>query len=415
VNHQTIARSVLMAAAMLGSATASALAGTDYTLLTTIGIPTSGVNVQPGGAFTAFDISYFDPSTGLDYVADRSNAAVDILSGSTNSFVGRAIGGFTGQQASTSVSGPDGVVVVASSQTLFAGNGDSTLRSFNVSTPSAPTPALPPGNTGGSFRTDEMAYSPTANLILVANNADAPAFATLVNATTGAIVAGHITIPGTDVNSGLEQSVWDPSTGTFFVSVPAFAGSSDPGGIAEIDTSGNVLRTIHLATFGIGACSPAGLVLGGSGNLMIGCSTSGSQTVLLNPAGAGSIVKTFGQISGSDELWYDSTLSDYFVTGVDGGTRAFDVISDTTDLVLQTVPLPDVNAHSIAVDPLNGEAFVPLEGTTPAGADLLCPSGCIAVFAQSNETIPEPGSLPLFLTALLGVMGVSVWRNAPRS
>jgi hypothetical protein len=411
MNHKTTARSVLVAAAMLGSATASAFAGVDYSLLTTIGIPTAGVNVQPGGAFTAFDISYFDPTTGLDYVSDRSNASVDIFSGATNSFVARAPG-FTGQQATTSVSGPDGVLVVGSTQTMFAGNGNSTVLSFNVSNPAAPTPAFPPINTAGSFRTDEMSYSPTANLVLVANNADTPAFASLINASTGAVVVGHITIPGSLPTGGLEQSLWDPNTGTFFVSVPAFAGTNDPGGVAEISTSGIVLKTIHLSSLGISACSPAGLVLGGSGNLMIGCSTSGTQTVLLNPAGSGSIVKTFGQISGSDELWYDSTLNDYFVTGVDGGTRAFDVISDTSDLVLQTVPLPDVNAHSIAVDPLNGEVLVPLEGTTSAGADPLCQSGCIAVFAQ---TVPEPGSLPLFLTALLGVIGVSVWRNAPRS
>lgn len=411
MKHNTIVRSSLIAAAILGSATASALADTDYSLLTTIAIPTSGVNTQPGGAFTAFDISYFDPTTGLDYVADRSNASVDIFSGSTNSFVGRAIGGFTGQQATTSTSGPDGVVVVGSSQILFAGNGDSTLRSFNVSNPSAPTTALAPVNTGGSFRTDEMAYSPTANAILVANNADAPAFATLVNATTGAIIAAHITIPGTNANSGLEQSVWDPNTGTFFVSVPAFAGTGDPGGVAEISATGTFIRSITLASLGVSACSPAGLVLGGSGNLMIGCSTAGSQTVLLNPAGSGSIVKTFSQISGSDELWYDPALSDYFVTGTDSGTRAFDVISDTTDQLLQTVALPDVNAHSIAVDPLNGDVFVPLEGTTAAGTDALCPNGCIAVFAQ----VPEPGSLPMFVTALLGLMGWPVLRKIYRS
>lgn len=411
MKHNTIVRSSLIAAAILGSATASALADTDYSLLTTIAIPTSGVNTQPGGAFTAFDISYFDPTTGLDYVADRSNASVDIFSGSTNSFVGRAIGGFTGQQATTSTSGPDGVVVVGSSQILFAGNGDSTLRSFNVSNPSAPTTALAPVNTGGSFRTDEMAYSPTANAILVANNADAPAFATLVNATTGAIIAAHITIPGTNANSGLEQSVWDPNTGTFFVSVPAFAGTGDPGGVAEISATGTFIRSITLASLGVSACSPAGLALGGSGNLMIGCSTAGSQTVLLNPAGSGSIVKTFSQISGSDELWYDPALSDYFVTGTDSGTRAFDVISDTTDQLLQTVALPDVNAHSIAVDPLNGDVFVPLEGTTAAGTDALCPNGCIAVFAQ----VPEPGSLPMFVTALLGLMGWPVLRKIYRS
>ncbi len=81
---------------------------------------------------------------------------------------------------------------------------------------------------------------------MVANNANSPAFASLINATTGAIVKGNITIPGAQASDGLEQSVWNPNTGTFFVSVPAIAGSA-PGGVAEIDTTGKVL---HVYNFG---------------------------------------------------------------------------------------------------------------------------------------------------------------------
>jgi hypothetical protein len=87
-------------------------------------------------------------------------------------------------------------------------------------------------------------------------------------------------------------------------------------------------------------------------------------------------------ISGSDELWYDPASD---ATGVN---RIFAVISDATDTLLQTVAVPDVNAHSIAVDPLNGDVFPPLEGSIVGGAqDTLCPRGCVAVFAQN---IPEP-------------------------
>jgi hypothetical protein len=130
-----------------------------------------------------------------------------------------------------------------------------------------------------------MAYSPTNNLVLAANNANSPAFASLVNATTGAIVHVNIPIPGATASDGLEQSVWNPNTGTFFVSVPAIAGSA-PGGVAEIDTNGNV---IHVYDFGalsggaITSCSPAGLTLGGSGNLMVGCGNANTQTVVLDP------------------------------------------------------------------------------------------------------------------------------------
>jgi hypothetical protein len=397
--------SILLAFAMASHPAGAAL---HYTEVTTIAVPTDSANMQPGGAFTAFDISYFDPTTGLDYVADRSNAAVDIFSGATNAFVGRATG-FAGQQATTSLSGPDGVVVTPS-HTLFAGDAPSLLRTFNVSTPSAPVPQFAPINTGGTFRVDEMAYAPGPNLVLVANNADTPAFGTIVNASTGAIVASHITIPGQIATGGLEQSVWNPNTGTFFISVPTFNGT-DPGGVAEISTSGSVLRTFHLDTLssgGITSCSPAGLALGGSGNLMVACGNAGTQTVILNPAGnggAGTILTKVSQISGSDEIYYDPVTGDFYVTGTSGGQRVFDVIADSTYAVLQSIALPNVNAHSIAVDPLNGDVFVPLEGTTTAGADPLCPGGCIAVFAN----VPEPSSLPLFMAGMT-FLGIAGWR-----
>jgi hypothetical protein len=403
--------SVALAGLLIATIAASpAIAGpfTPYTLLTTIAIPSAGdtINPNPGGAFTAFDISFFDPLNRRDYVADRSNAAVDVFAG--NTFLGRAPG-FAGQQATTSISGPDGVLTVnnGTQHTLFAGDGGSLLRTFNITSNALPPPIqFPPINTGGTFRVDEMAYSPSANLVLVANNADAPAFGTLVNASTGAIVHGHIVIPGAAPTDGLEQSVWDPHTGSFFISVPVINGG--PGGVAEIKTDGTVGKVINFANLGIASCSPTGLVIGGSGNLMVGCGNKNTQTVLLNPAGSGSIVKTFTQVSGSDELWFDPKTGDFYVTGVNSsGGRVFDIINDVSQAILQSVSLPDVNAHSIAVDPGNGFAYVPLEGSTSAGANPLCPLGCVAVFG-----VPEPGSLPLLIAGLTVLAGLALRRRS---
>ncbi len=433
---------------MLGSVTTTAIAGPDYTLLTTIAVPVSSANSQ-GGNFTAFDISYVDPLTGYDYVADRSNAAVDIINGATNKVVAQAgVGIFGGQQLQTPQSGPDGVVVAdnGTTATLYAGNGfttltpspphapSSTLLSFNVTNPMAPT-LLNVLSTGGQNRVDEMAFSgfsntnsASNNILIVANNAEPgpPAgvlpFATLVNGSTGTIInpPGKIFIPNTPSpadGGGLEQSVWDPKTGTFFVSVPAFNGAGNPGGVAQINTAGAVIASYDFGTLSGGAitsCSPAGIALGASGNLLVGCGATKSQTVLLNPTangGAGAIVKTFSGISGSDELYYDPASGDYFVTGDDatGANRIFGIIGDATDTLLETLALPDVNAHSIAVDPLNGEVFVPLEGSVVGGAqDPLCPSGCIAVFAV---TVPEPPSVAIFLTALFGIVTAAMWRR----
>lgn len=419
MKHVQTIRALVLAGAVITAGNSTAIAG-PYNLFTTIAIPTTAENMQPGGEMTAFDISFAD-STGYYYFADRSNAAVDIINGATDKVVAQAGGPgvFTGQQATTSTSGPDGVVVahIGTNATLFAGNGTSDVVAFNVNNPASPTLlSFSPISTGGTYRSDEMAFSPFTNQLIVANNADTPAFATLINATNGVVQSGKITIPaslGGSLNGGMEQSLWDPNTKTFFVSIPAFSGSSDPGGIAEIDTMGNVIATFHFANFGITSCSPAGLALGASGNLMAGCGTSKTQTVVFNPTangGAGAVVAELTQVSGSDEIWYDSRTGNFYVTGVNSaGDRVIDVFRDLDYSLLQQIDLTtlgagDVNAHSVAVDPLNGDIFVPLEGSTSVSSNTLCPKGCVAVFA-----VPEPSSLPIVAFALLGLVGTSLF------
>jgi hypothetical protein len=180
--------------------------------------------------------------TGNIFIADRSNASVDIFSGSSLTFLGRATG-FTGQQATTSTSGADGVlaVTVGGITTLYAGDGNSTLKVFNATNPAAPT-LLQSISTGGTTRVDEMAYSPLTHQILAANNAETPAYGNLFATTNGTAPAtllnppGHITVPtaqGGIPGGGMEQPAWDPNTGTFFVSIPALAGTNNPGGSAR--------------------------------------------------------------------------------------------------------------------------------------------------------------------------------------
>jgi len=405
---------------------------TPITLQKYIAVPADPTaNKQPGGAFSSFDISYIDPVTGNDYVADRSNASVDIFSGSSLTYLGRA-SGFTGQKATTSVSGADGVVTVTSGgvTTLYAGDGDSTLKVFNATNPAAPS-LLAALSTGGTTRVDEMAYSPLTHQVLAANNAEAPAYGNLFSTTNGgapvALTVGHITVPngqGGIPGGGMEQPAWNPNTGTFFVSIPALTGTNNPGGVSEIDTSGNVLQTFDFGAHGITSCAPTGLAVGGSGNMLVGCGNVGAAAILVNCASTGThactIVKTFPGLGGTDELWYDPTTKSFYVTGNNGtnGSRFFDVVTDDAGggIISQTVDLPiTTSAHSIAVDPFNGDIFVPLAGTSSINP---CPvtfanPGCIAVFG-----VPEPGSLPIILfggAVLLGLAADRHWRLMSRS
>ena len=176
--------------------------------------------------------------------------------------------------------------------TLYAGDGNSTLKVFNATNPAAPT-FQQSISTGGTTRVDEMAFSPLTGQVLAANNAETPAFGNLFDTAGGHAPAassppGHITVPagqgGIDDRrhgaAGVESEPRERSSFPF----RSWPGPNNPGGVAEISTAGTVLRTIDFGTLGISSCSPTGLAVGGSGNMLVGCGNA-TQAVLLDKNG----------------------------------------------------------------------------------------------------------------------------------
>src|SRR6266704_4732160 len=176
----------------------------------------------------SYDISWVNPHRAEYYLADRSNASIDIIDTHHLTFK-RTLGGFVGVKLNAAgtavnndISGPDGVVTHG--RWLYAGDGDSTLKVFDLDGSNSSVQTL---STGGTTRVDEMALTTAGELLLVANNAEDPPFATLFAANgdqnhSSVLKLSKITIDATlfPNTPGIEQPTWDPKTKRFYVSVP---------------------------------------------------------------------------------------------------------------------------------------------------------------------------------------------------
>ena len=407
-----------IAAVTLGLTAVPALA--QYALKTTIAIPPStSNNVTPAGQFQSYDISFFDPTTQLDYVADRSNASIDVFSAKTDQFVGRiGTGQFTGQTAATSTSGPDGVVVIPGSQ-VWGGNGNRTLLAFNLTNGgTSGTGAFPPIATGpaSANRVDEMIYNPNANQIVAANNAATPApFLSFIDVATGTVTK-QVTFNGANgtpnATNGIEQPAYDPFTNRYYVSIPQLNGAG-PGAVAQFDTAGNVTHVFDLATLAPslgGACGPTGSMAGAGGSLIVGCGDGGKSVILHAADGPNGSAKVITQVGGEDQVWYDPKTKRYFLSARNNpGGPVLGIIDAVTETWLQNVATTPGD-HSVSVDPISGEVFVPFGAV--AGNNI-CPNGCIGVFAEI-AAVPEPDTYAMMLAGL-GLLGLAARRMKRRS
>ena len=87
-------------------------------------IPINGTSASPNTKMFSFDISFVDPTPsaghpdGLYYLADRSNASVDVIDIATEKLFGQMGGNgvgqanFKGDTGNTATSGPDGVAAL---------------------------------------------------------------------------------------------------------------------------------------------------------------------------------------------------------------------------------------------------------------------------------------------------------------
>jgi hypothetical protein len=358
-------------------------------LLTTIPVP--GVKMR------SFDISWVDADTQLYYLADRSNAAVDVVNAKTNVFVKQIHGGFKGFTGNNDTSGPNGVVVAG--HFLFVTDAPSRVVTIDLRTDQIVGEA----HTGGApgLRTDELAYDPENSLIFAVNNADEPPFATLikVDRNTGALtVKQRVTFA--DATNGAEQPIWNPGTGRFYISIPQVGPNPQDGAVKKINPRSGAVE----ASFPVKFCQPAGLTLGPNQDLLVGCSVafdtagapwtrdpaavkpSAKPISVIMDARNGSIDKSVEGVGGNDEVWFNPGDGRYYLAARNNPTGPvlgiIDAKTQTLDQLIPTVSQAPGSAHSVAVNPHNNHALVPFPANNVAPN---CLNGCIAVFGSAKH------------------------------
>jgi hypothetical protein len=176
-------------------------------------------------------------------------------------------------------------------------------------------------------------------------------------------VAGRYTFPkpaDQNARGGLEQSVWDPVTGLFYISVPGVTDSKvvTPG---KIDVFGP-RPGAPVASIPTPGCvnGPVGLTLV-SGQRLIGACGNGAVTV---DAFTGHVRGMIPGLDGSDEIAFDPGNGKLYASFPESATSTMwdlGVANVRTGKFLGDIPAGTV-AHSVAVDACDGHIFVPVVG-----------------------------------------------------
>jgi hypothetical protein len=403
----------------------------------------------PGNPLRSFDISWSNPLLNQYYFGDRSNAGIEVINTVSNTF-SRRLTGFVGitlnpnGTVNNALSGPDGVT--SHGNWVYGGDGNSTLKVFNLN--SIPTstngvPGIAPAqvvSTGGQFRVDEMALTPDGKLLLAANNADDPPFATLFNANGSSGVSTVTVITKISVDPtiippgfglGLEQSTWEPVTRRFYASLPIIANNPPgcnfgeiagpitcDGGMLVIDPTTLTKPTAVLGAFDpatntgvvpLNKCGPNGITVGPGSNLLEGCTPgnnpSNTTTLVIN-----ALNKNYSQIAGitgSDEVWFNSGDQRYYTGSSrqleNGSTVPSLGVIDGTSVLIETIPQSS-GSHSVAADCIRNNIYVPQVApvsivgsggdTTVVGAGI-CGStnGCVAVYSHPSSNVTACGAI----------------------
>jgi len=372
----------------------------------------------------SFDLGVVDTAKSRYYFTDRNNASVDVFDTRNNTLITQ-IKGFSGcntgpscNGANNDRSGPDGIDLITGTNLIFVGD----VNSVKVvdSTTNTIVNTIRIGGTSG-LRADEGCYDPDHKIYMISSPGEDPPFATFIDATTQKIIATMLfTDPGSGAtgpaSAGLEACAYDRASASFYVNNDG--STANPHG--EIDVipvsavqvgtpTAPVTLTLPVGTaqngfkvFPLGNCDPTGIVLGPGAQIASSCrqGTVGVPlTVQILDRNTGANLATV-PVGGGDQITYDPASNRYYLaasrwtasgrssgsacTAASPCTPVLAVI-DASSFKVVSLAQTGNNAHSVAVDPVGRQLYLPNSSVTaPAGCSTCSdfPVGGVMVFAQ---------------------------------
>jgi WD40 repeat protein len=362
--------------ALVGSP-AVVLAIASYTLTTTIPwTPKNSTSVDLGLVVN-----------GTYYLSDRTNAVVHVVDLATGTETGQ-ISGFVGARlgpngkVSSTISGPNGVLLIPDRNELYVGDGDGTVKVVDL----RGLTVIDTIRLGLTKRADEMTYD-TKHKVAAVTGPDEDTPVLIIVSVTDQKILGKISFP--DATNGIEQPAYNPVDGLIYVSIPETK-ANDGGEIDVIDTTTLKIARILPEP----QCSSHGIVFGPNQRLLLGCSldpilANNVAHTLIMDITTGNITATINGIGGSDQTAYNPSTNWFYVAdyqNLANGSKMgapdpkLSIIDATTGRLIQTIVTDNVTAHSVAVDPKTNRMIVPLVGKG------------VAIFDLVNETVMGSGT-----------------------
>jgi DNA-binding beta-propeller fold protein YncE len=222
-----------------------------------------GTIAIPGEPINQLGVMTIDQKSGLGYLAEKDNKAVDVFDTKTDKYVSR-IGGFVGQTKNGDASGPNGVIVVNDGAELWVSDGDSTIKIVDLKSGQISGTLA----TGGKVRANAMAYDPKDHIVIVANSNDEPPFLSLISTEPGHKILAKI--PVAESAENLERSSFHASSGMFYTAIPVLRTDPSKGLLAQTDAKAGKLVKLHE----LPGCHPHSLQIVSESTIFLGCSSA---------------------------------------------------------------------------------------------------------------------------------------------